>query len=426
MTPLDPSCRRVDNRRREVIQGCVQALLVVEQEEIGQSRLQRARRGIVVKVDALVLHRPPQTLHEYVVQPTPAAVHADGHARQLQPIGERRGRVLHALVGIEYLRRPSRQRLLQRFQAELAVERVRQSPRQHVAAAPVHDHRQVHPAVRHRHVGDVARPHLVRPQNGHISQQIRVNAMLAVVPREMWFGIDRLQSHQSHQTLCPLAVDAEHLGHLPAAVARRLQVLLVDPTHPLQILRRLADRSVIPARPIQAQQLALPTHTQPRKPRLDALPLEVNRVGQLFFSATPPPSASGQSARTARRSGRPGSPLGDVGRRRTTRSRRRATAASIGQSGWDARRTGRPVRSSSGHPAPPPTLPWLSRPPRSVAASFPYLSPKNWTNPTRDSTQSRGPVSWVHYIIVTDAESNLIYKTSDYLKTEEMAMFLED
>jgi thiol:disulfide interchange protein DsbD len=30
------------------------------------------------------------------------------------------------------------------------------------------------------------------------------------------------------------------------------------------------------------------------------------------------------------------------------------------------------------------------------------------------------------FFIVTDAEGNLIYKTSDYLKTEEMAMFLED
>ncbi len=30
------------------------------------------------------------------------------------------------------------------------------------------------------------------------------------------------------------------------------------------------------------------------------------------------------------------------------------------------------------------------------------------------------------FFIITDAEGNLIYKTSDYLKTEEMAMFLED
>ncbi len=30
------------------------------------------------------------------------------------------------------------------------------------------------------------------------------------------------------------------------------------------------------------------------------------------------------------------------------------------------------------------------------------------------------------FFVITDAEGNLIYKTSDYLKTEEMAMFLED
>jgi thioredoxin:protein disulfide reductase len=30
------------------------------------------------------------------------------------------------------------------------------------------------------------------------------------------------------------------------------------------------------------------------------------------------------------------------------------------------------------------------------------------------------------FFVVTDNEGNLIYKTSDYLKTEELAMFLED
>ena len=242
--------------------------------------------------------------------------------------------------------------------------------------AAVHDHRQVHPAVRHRHVGDVARPNLVGPHNGHISQQIRVNSMLGVVPRQVRLGIDRLQSHQPHQTLRPRAADAEHLGHLSAAVAGRLQVLLVDPTHPSQILRRLTRRLVIQTRPIQPQQLALPTHAQPGKSRLDALPLEVNRVGQLFFSTTPPPFAGDRSARTARRSELLGSPPCDVGRRKTIPPRRRATAVSTGRSAWDGRRTGQPVHLSSDPHAPPPTPPWPSRPPRSVAASLPCFPPR--------------------------------------------------
>ena len=44
---------------------------------------------------------------------------------------------------------------------------------------------------------------------------------------------------------------------------------------------------------------------------------------------------------------------------------------------------------------------------RSAAASLPCLSPKNWTNPTRDSTQSCGPVSWAHYIRQSDIGKNM-------------------
>src|SRR3972149_1082713 len=131
--------------------------------------------------------------------------------------------------------------------------------------------------------------------------------------------------------------------------------------------------------------------------RLDALPPDVNPVGQLLFSTTPPPSASGRSARTARRSRPLGPRPACVGRQKTTPPPRRATAASTGRPAPDERRTETPVRSSSDPRALPPTPPWPSRPPRSVAASYPCLSPKNWTNPISDSTQRRGPVSWVHY-----------------------------
>src|SRR3972149_3566588 len=66
------SCRRVHRRGREVIQRRMEPLVVVEPKVTGQARRQRPRRGVVVKVDALVLHRMPQTLHEHVVHPTAA------------------------------------------------------------------------------------------------------------------------------------------------------------------------------------------------------------------------------------------------------------------------------------------------------------------------------------------------------------------
>ena len=93
-----------------------------------------------------------------------------------------------------------------------------------------------------------------------------------------------------------------------------------------------------------------------------------------------------------------GPPPCGVARPRTSPPRRRATAASTAQSGSDARRTPPPVRPPSGPPVSPPTPPWPSRPAsiRRRFRSHVFLS-KNWTNPTRDSTQSRGPVFSVHY-----------------------------
>ena len=169
--------------------------------------------------------------------------------------------------------------------------------------------------------------------------------MLGIVSRQSRLGINRLQAHQTHQASGPLSVDAQNLGHLPAAVERRLQVLFVDPTHPLHILRRLARRLVIPTRSVQSQKFALPANAYAGTARLDALPLELNRVGQLFFSTTPVPSAIDRFARTGQRSAHPAPGFPGDDHPKTARPIPPTTASSSSRSASDERQIGMPTRS---------------------------------------------------------------------------------
>jgi hypothetical protein len=67
------------------------------------------------------------------------------------------------------------QRLVQRVDAERDVHRVRQPPVQNRPARPVEDRDQVEEAAADRDVGDVRRPHLVRPVDYQVAQEVRVN-----------------------------------------------------------------------------------------------------------------------------------------------------------------------------------------------------------------------------------------------------------
>lgn len=171
MTSLDAAAhRRVDRRQRAMIQGRMKTHEYAprcKSKVDCQPRFQCTRRREVVKVKVLVLHHPPPTLRKDVVQPTDATVHADRHGSRLQSPRERRGRVSHALIRIEDLGLAPAKSLLQHLQAEQTVQRLRQSLPQHVAAVPVHDHRQAHPAGRHGHE---AGRHLVGTHNSAVEQ----------------------------------------------------------------------------------------------------------------------------------------------------------------------------------------------------------------------------------------------------------------
>src|SRR5271166_6616528 len=80
-----------------------------------------------------------------------------------------------SLIGIEYPRLSEpKQRLLQRRRAEARIVGVRQPPCQNRPAGPVDDRHQIEEAARHRDVGHVGRPHVVRLDNLQAAQQVGV------------------------------------------------------------------------------------------------------------------------------------------------------------------------------------------------------------------------------------------------------------
>lgn len=111
---------------------------IIEIEVASEARWQRRWRLVGPQVDVLVLHATPQALDEHVVQPTTTTVHADRHVVRLEYARERLRRELGALVGVEDLGcSVTRQRLLERLDAERAIERVRDPPREHAPRASI-------------------------------------------------------------------------------------------------------------------------------------------------------------------------------------------------------------------------------------------------------------------------------------------------
>ena len=108
-------------------------------------------------------------------------------------------------------------------------------------------------------------------------------------------GVDGLNAHQTHQTSDSFAIDGvaqstQMRGHLGPAIEGRMQELLVNQAHQMQVQRRLGSRLIVEGGPIKSQQLALPADTQSRMLVLNHAPSLTDRSGQLFFSTTQVPS----------------------------------------------------------------------------------------------------------------------------------------
>src|SRR6184192_1219846 len=107
---------------------------------IADAGLGLAAVSVALEINVLVLERAPQSLNEDVVHPASTTVHGDFDRGGGQRPSEDGAGELTALVGIEYLWPPkARERLFERRNAERGVHGVRQPPRQHRPARPVHD-----------------------------------------------------------------------------------------------------------------------------------------------------------------------------------------------------------------------------------------------------------------------------------------------
>src|SRR5882762_5788213 len=116
------------------------ALLVVENQPSPDAGLSRSDVAIGMQVNLLVFEAAPQPLDEDVVHAAPLAIHANRDLVPPQHAGEVVAGKLAALVGVEDLR-PTKasERFLERLDAEIGAECVRQPPGQYCTTVPVHD-----------------------------------------------------------------------------------------------------------------------------------------------------------------------------------------------------------------------------------------------------------------------------------------------
>ena len=104
--------------------------LGIEERHVPSDQCTRLRDAVVgLQVDLLILQTAPQPFDEDIVDPPALAVHADADAVSLKHRGECLAGELTALIGIEDLRPPvGGQGLLQRFDAKIGIQHIRQLP----------------------------------------------------------------------------------------------------------------------------------------------------------------------------------------------------------------------------------------------------------------------------------------------------------
>ena len=294
-----------------------------------------------------------------------------------QRAGEGRTGELAALVGVEDLRLPSAPAPPRARRGRTKyVHRVRQPPRQNRAARPVDDRDEIEKAAADRDIGDVGRPHLVRPVDRQIAQQIREDLVARRRLRRVRLRSQRRDAHLAHQPLHALAVDRQplglqHRGHPPRAQERPRREQLVDPPHQIEVVVVGRRGRPIDARSRDAQDLALSPDRQSLGGRDRAI------LGGPARSSSGPPGLKnparpsvGRSWRAASRSRVREPPRSPVRRRRQRPGPPGPEAASSRhRSGSGEPHSVGPDRPPSPAPAPPPGRSSPSAPRRSSVSS---------------------------------------------------------
>src|SRR5271170_5492068 len=165
--------------------------------------------GVGLQMHFFVLDRAPQAFDEDVVHETTASVHRNRYAGGFELSGEGGAGELRALIGIEYFGLSvALQGFVQRVEAETRIHSIRQAPSEHRAASPIDDRHQIEMTARHRNIGDVGRPDVVRLGDRHAAQKIGIYLVSRRALARAGTRNQSLDPHHAHQPLHALAIDA--------------------------------------------------------------------------------------------------------------------------------------------------------------------------------------------------------------------------
>jgi len=249
--------------------------LVVEVKPVSECLSGLAAGFEFSQVNALPFHRTPQTLDEDVVHPPAFTIHGEGDAGVFERVCEILASELRSLVRVEDFRHPvTIHGLFQSSYAEVGIQGVGQPPGQDRSAVPVHDCHQIQEATPHADIRDISAPHLIRPLDRKTAQHIRIYLVRWMRLAGPGLLVNRHEPHFAHQPPHVATPNRDALmpqmqPHLARSIKRRLQKLLVNTPHQVQIHGRLAFWSMIPSRPGQPEDAALPANTESGMPAFD-------------------------------------------------------------------------------------------------------------------------------------------------------------
>lgn len=150
------------------------SFVIIELEIAREAAYSISGRLVIAQIDLLPFDRTPQAFDKHVIERSSTPIPTDLDSRLLQTAGVGGTGELGALIGIDDVRLALTQSVVQCFQTEVRVERVRKRLGQDVATVPVEHGYQVEEAVLQTNVGNIGAPHVVDLGNAATTQQIGI------------------------------------------------------------------------------------------------------------------------------------------------------------------------------------------------------------------------------------------------------------